>query len=79
MDRRGQLRPALEIERLVLLVDCLRRAAVKKDQRPAHGCDVHGLVKAVEDQNARRKQSHLQVQRVTSTLRGPRAAFRGQR
>ena len=77
MDSGGQLGPALEIERLVLLVHRLCRAAVEKDQRPAHGCDVHGLVKAIEDQNARRKQSHLQIQRVISALRGPRAALSG--
>src|SRR3954447_13977756 len=52
---RGQLGPALEVERLVLLVDRLGGAAIEKDQRPAHGSDVHGLVEAVQDQDARRK------------------------
>src|SRR5882724_10367108 len=54
VDRGGQLRPAFEVERLVLLVHRLGSAAVEQDQGPAHGCDVHGLIQAIQDQDARR-------------------------
>src|SRR5882672_9619735 len=54
VDRGGQLRPAFEVERLVLLVHRLGCAAVEEDQGPAHGCDVHGLVETIQDQDARR-------------------------